>query len=116
MSTFFLGWFHSCPLYNECFSEDCKSTKHQNIDIEEINLIKLVACIPILCGQIIGIVMFRSGLKSFQENSNVVAKVDGIANMFRGILTFLGLGIVCLLVDLLVTLALLVKKCLEKYC
>lgn len=117
MSTFFLGLFHGSPLCNDCFSENCKRTNHRkNSSMKEINLAKVVACIPILCGQVLGIMIFKSALNAFETATDFQVKVSGVANMLRGVLTFLGLGIVCLLVDILVTLALLIKKCLREYC
>lgn len=98
---------NSCRhLHNE-FSKEGKSFSYDRSNIVRIIVLSL-SILPVI-GQIVGILSIVVGIKSV-KSKNYAERVNGISLLFRGILTLLGLGIICLLIDIIITISSYLKS------
>lgn len=112
-------FFHHYGLTNQCLTKTCKKFHNEKtIDRKSGIFIKILSCLPVI-GQIIGatiliigIIDFKDGVHNYKEkkNSTYFNKVHYASQFFRGTLTIIGLGIVCLLIDIIITTATFIKN------
>lgn len=72
-------------------------------------LINCAAVLPVI-GQVCGIFMIAAAIRDCKASTNTFETMESRSYLLRGILTFLGLGILCLLLDLIVSFAVLIKE------
>lgn len=105
---FVIAFFHIYGLEETCLTDSCKSFHFGGISRIRLKMLQILACLPI-CGQIIGYHMIKKGVKFFREipyNSSKKYYFHSIeygSIIIRGILTLLGFGIICLLIDCIVS-------------
>ncbi len=118
MKLFFLEFFHLYGFQSNCLTNTClhlhnefskreKSFSYDRSCVSRI-LVLSFAIFPIL-GQIVGILSIIVGSKAAKSRF-YAEKINGISLLIRGVLTFLGLGIVCLLIDIIITISFYLKK------
>ncbi len=108
MSLFCTYFFHDYGLTNECITKNCSIYHEKPFSRQESNLVKVLSCLPIL-GQIIGALEIRFGCEGLKSKCEA-ERICAISLTCRGILTFLGLGIICLLLDIIITCATFIKN------
>lgn len=109
MSIVFI-FFHEYRLTQECLSQECSKNHIKNLGRKRANLGKLISCIPLIGGQLAGISYIQEACVRLREcKQNKTLKILNAALICRGLLCFLGLGIICLLIDLLITFVILMK-------
>lgn len=105
---FLTAFFHIYGLEEVCLTDSCKPFHFCGISRTRLKLMQILACLPVL-GQIIGYYMVKKGLNFFKEVLNDSSqayyfhRIEYSSMIVRGVLTFLGLGIICLLIDCIVS-------------
>lgn len=110
MSLFCVSFFHDYGITNTCLTKQCQDIHLADPSFDRTRdlSLKILACLPIL-GQIIGVVIMAFGVLSLRSPCRQ-QKTIGASLFLRGLLTVLGLGILCLLLDLIVTLVTVIKN------
>lgn len=113
MSLFFVAFFHDYGLTNVCFTNSCQKIHQFDLSFNRRRdlIIKVLACIPVF-GQIIGFLAMVFGAQ-LMCNPIYEQRVLAASLFLRGFLTFLGLGILCLILDIIITIATIVKNCIK---
>lgn len=104
---------HPYGFLNSCLTESCKQL-HSKWNYNRSYCFKIlllsIAILPIF-GQILGVHIIAVSIESYQESKNFYEKLESISYLFRGVITLLGLGIICLLIDIIVSCAILIRDC-----
>lgn len=112
---FLTPFFHIYGLSNDCLTNGCKSFHFGGIYRIRLKVFNILSCLPVF-GQIFGYYMVRKGVLFFKENtfnsskSFYFHKIEYSSMIVRGILSIIGLGIICLFIDIMVFLFLSISK------
>ena len=79
----------------------------RTVSCKKDNLVKILSCLLIL-GQIIGALEIKFGCEGL-KSKYYPEKIIATSLVCRGTLTFLGLGIICLLIDIIITCTIFIK-------
>lgn len=111
MSLFCLYFFHDFGLNCECFDEKVCNKLHNHFFNKRKICPKLLFCLPII-GQIGGLLFLKEGCL-LATSDHYHERVHGYSCIVRGLLTFLGLGIFFLLIDIIITILAFIK---DRFC
>lgn len=81
---------------------------HYNRKSSERIIVLTLAVLPFV-GQFIGLLEIAVGIRALLSYHKI-ERMNGASLLTRGILTCLGLGIICLLIDIFITLVAYIKK------
>lgn len=93
---FFTYFFHNYGFTDECLTDKCLAADSKHFSRKPNNKYRFLNCLPII-GQISGIAMIHLGSNLIKAKNDEAKKVEGVSATVRGVITFLGLGILCLL-------------------
>lgn len=107
----FSAILHPYGVFNECLTESCKPwhSKWKYMSRSSVLLINCAAILPCV-GQVVGIFMIAAAIKDYKQSTDEFEKVESASYLCRGVLTLLGLGILCFLLDIIVSCAVLIKN------
>lgn len=99
--------FHIYGLNDVCLTNSCKAFHFCGISRTRLKIFNILSCLPVF-GQFFGYYMIRKGVLFFKENqknpsiSYSFHKIEYSSMIVRGILSVLGLGVICLLMDIII--------------
>lgn len=109
INLFHLYGFNECHLSGSCIHLHQNSDSIKGWHYNRKIIVLTLSILPVL-GQLIGFLEIAVGVRAL-FSIDKIERINGASLLIRGIVTCLGLGIICLLIDLIVTLCAHIKNC-----